>query len=737
MGARTTAVGPAHDDDPGVLVAAVLDEEARRQSEQHARTTNAVRPELLAGVGGDELPFRQVLQRGGAGVLGVLSGLVLVDALDGTAFGVLAPDIRRSLGLTLTQIGVIGALGGLVVFLAAIPLGSLGDRYRRVPIVGACTLVFAAFAALTGAVQTVWQLVIARVVVGVGKANEGPVQGSLIADAYPIEGRNRVFAVVRGAQTLGFIVGPALVGGAAALVGGDASWRWAFVVVAVPAAALGVAAFFLSEPRRGKHEMLAVLGEELEAEEDALPIPLSAGFARLKKIRTFNYFILAVAVVGLSLVSVPIYISVFLHDHYGLGPSARGLVGSFGGIGGVVGVVVGGTAGDRLFVRSPAASCRIAAFVILASGAFTAASVFMPNAVLYTVIAALAGACTFGGFVTVQGVGAAVMPYRLRSTGMAMISLYLSLFGGLLGSIVLAQLASATSLKTAIAVIAATAAAGGGGLLAYGSRFVEYDMAQAAADLIEERDERARVAQGGAQPILQVRNLDFSYGAVQVLFDVSIDVWEGEVLALLGTNGAGKSTVLRAITGLSQPDRGVIRLGGRTITFAEPGTRLTHGIVQVPGGKATFPNLSVEDNLRARGFSVRRRDLDPRIDHALERFPVLRSRLDQPAGTLSGGEQQMLAIAGALLLEPKVLLIDELSLGLAPIMVQQLLEVVAALKDDGLTMVIVEQSINVALSIADRAVFMEKGQVRFEGPALELLERDDLVRAVFLGGEGG
>ena len=116
---------------------------------------------------------------------------------------------------------------------------------------------------------------------------------------------------------------------------------------------------------------------------------------------------------------------------------------------------------------------------------------------------------------------------------------------------------------------------------------------------------------------------------------------------------------------------------------------------------------------------------------------MLRSRLDQPAGTLSGGEQQMLAIAGALLLEPKVLLIDELSLGLAPIMVQQLLEVVAALKDDGLTMVIVEQSINVALSIADRAVFMEKGQVRFEGPALELLERDDLVRAVFLGGEGG
>ena len=184
-------MGTTELDDPGALVAAVLDEEARRQSEQHARGTgaSAVRPDLLAGVGGEQLPFGEVVRRGGAALLGLLSGLVLLDALDGTAFGVLAPDIRRTLGLTLTQIGVVGALGGLVVFVAAIPLGSVGDRYRRTPIVGVCTLVFAVFAALTGAVQTVWQLIFTRVVVGVGKANEGPVQGSLVADAYPIEGR--------------------------------------------------------------------------------------------------------------------------------------------------------------------------------------------------------------------------------------------------------------------------------------------------------------------------------------------------------------------------------------------------------------------------------------------------------------------------------------------------------------------------------------------------------------------
>jgi ABC-type branched-subunit amino acid transport system ATPase component len=211
------------------------------------------------------------------------------------------------------------------------------------------------------------------------------------------------------------------------------------------------------------------------------------------------------------------------------------------------------------------------------------------------------------------------------------------------------------------------------------------------------------------------------------------------VLALLGTNGAGKSTLLRAISGLGFADRGVVRLKGRTITFADPGTRVRLGVVQMPGGRSVFPSLSVAENLLAgaHSFVWDQPRVRARVDTVLALFPALADRLDQPAGTLSGGEQQMLGLASALLLEPKVLLIDELSLGLAPVIVQQLLEVVAQLRATGLTIVIVEQSINVALAVADRAVFMEKGQVRFEGPAADLLERDDLVRAVFLGTEGG
>ena len=161
--------------------------------------------------------------------------------------------------------------------------------------------------------------------------------------------------------------------------------------------------------------------------------------------------------------------------------------------------------------------------------------------------------------------------------------------------------------------------------------------------------------------------------------------------------------------------------------------------MQLRGGAGTFPHLTIEDNLRTSLLStdLDRADVDQRIATALARFPALEGRLDETAGSLSGGQQQMLALAMTLVQEPDVLLIDELSLGLAPVIVQDLLRVVEELKAEGQAMVIVEQSLNVALAFADRAVFMEKGQVRFSGPAQELLERGDLARAVFLGGEGG
>jgi ABC-type branched-subunit amino acid transport system ATPase component len=239
-------------------------------------------------------------------------------------------------------------------------------------------------------------------------------------------------------------------------------------------------------------------------------------------------------------------------------------------------------------------------------------------------------------------------------------------------------------------------------------------------------------------PIIDVEGVDFSYGRLQVLFDVSLQVEEGEALALLGTNGAGKSTLLRLVCGLERASSGRIAFEQRDITGAPAERLVGRGLALIPGGRAVFPDLTVRENLDIQAIPIHRdrKTLRSRMAAVLDTFPVLERCMRRRAGTLSGGEQQQLALAKALLLDPKVLCIDELSLGLAPVVVQELMAIVRSLKDTGLTLVIVEQSLSVASQICERAVFMEKGEIRFEGATTELLERDDIARAVFLGGHG-
>jgi ABC-type branched-subunit amino acid transport system ATPase component len=236
--------------------------------------------------------------------------------------------------------------------------------------------------------------------------------------------------------------------------------------------------------------------------------------------------------------------------------------------------------------------------------------------------------------------------------------------------------------------------------------------------------------------VLRVDDVDFSYGRLQVLFGTSLEVRQGEALALLGTNGAGKSTLLRVIAGLERATRGTVELAGEDITRTDAEDLVRRGLVLVPGGRSIFLDMTVAENLEMQAFTGRRRraEMKERQARALEVFPRVGQRLGQRAGTMSGGEQQQLALAKAFLLDPTLLCIDELSLGLAPVIVQELLEIVARIREAGVSMILVEQSLNVAAAMCERAVFMEKGAVRFEGPTADLLERDDIARAVFLGG---
>ena len=239
--------------------------------------------------------------------------------------------------------------------------------------------------------------------------------------------------------------------------------------------------------------------------------------------------------------------------------------------------------------------------------------------------------------------------------------------------------------------------------------------------------------------ILRIEGLCASYGAVQVLRDVDFTVGRGEIVALLGTNGAGKSTILRCISGLLRADQGRIlydRGEGATTDLVAMSTEETvrQGVVQVPGGRGLLPTLTVEENLRMGAYTIRKDKAAVRNAFArvYEAFPRLSERRRQLAGLMSGGEAQMLAIGRALMLRPTLMMIDELSLGLAPLIVQGLVRTVRDINAGGVSMILVEQSANLALAITDHAYFLEKGQIRFDGSSSELLQRDDLLRSVFL-----
>lgn len=233
---------------------------------------------------------------------------------------------------------------------------------------------------------------------------------------------------------------------------------------------------------------------------------------------------------------------------------------------------------------------------------------------------------------------------------------------------------------------------------------------------------------------LAVENLKVSYGAIQALHGISLRVERGEVVTLIGGNGAGKTTTLRAISGLLRPKEGSIEFDGQSILGWQPHRIVCHGLVQVPEGRGIFANLTVEENLRMGAYARHDREAIHR-DHerALDLLPRLRERLQQPAGTLSGGEQQMLAIARALLARPRLLMLDEPSLGLAPQVVQTVFRVIHEIAEAGTTILLVEQNAGMALKAADRAYVIEVGEILMEGPASELAQSDE-VRKAYLGG---
>ncbi len=237
-----------------------------------------------------------------------------------------------------------------------------------------------------------------------------------------------------------------------------------------------------------------------------------------------------------------------------------------------------------------------------------------------------------------------------------------------------------------------------------------------------------------ARPVLELRDVHTYYGHIHALKGVSLVVRPGEVVTLIGANGAGKTTTLRTISGLVKPRQGQVLLEGRDITRLPPHEIAALGVGHVPEGRRIFPRLTVLENLEMGAYLVRDpKELQRRLQAVFELFPRLYERQDQPGGTLSGGEQQMLAIARALMMGPKIMLLDEPSMGLAPVLVETIFDVLRRLNEEGTTILLVEQNAHMALQVAHRGYVIETGRIVLEGPAAQLAQ-DPQVQAAYLGG---
>src|SRR4051812_28620002 len=658
----------------------------------------------------------------------ILTLLFFFDEWDTAAFNVLAPNIQNAFHLTDRAFGLLVISNLSVVLLLAAPLGYFGDRLPRVWFVTVGAVLAGVFSLLTGVAGTLLVLVVVRLGNGIGRLVNDPIHSSLLSDYYLPEDRPAIYGIHRNAERAALVFGPAVAG----LVAWKWGWQAAFMVLIVPILVMAVISLRLREPIRGQTDDPD--SAETAAKEE--PVPFAEARRMLFAVPTLRRQFSGFFFVGAGLIPLAFYVPIYLERVFHVDERGRGFVVALNGAASFAGVLLSARVTPRWSQRDLGEPMKWAGLSLVGVGVGIAILCALPN--LRAVIVVGAVTSFVGGIFTPPFVAtlAHVSPARVRSLSFAWAALFL-----LAGVWVLFLILPVSAIADDHGIrwgFAATAPYWviGGIVLATAKRFVAEDAEGARSSLAFITKVRQRRLAGESEDVLlQCRGVNVAYDGVRVLFGVDIDVHRGEIVALLGTNGAGKSTLLKAITGLVDPSGGVILFDGRDITHSDAVAAAKLGIAQIPGGKGVFPTLTVDEHFEVASWLLDdKAEARREVERVLDRFPRLRERRGQLAGNLSGGEQQMLALGMAFISRPSLLLIDELSLGLAPTIVEQLLETVREISMQGTTIVLVEQSVNVALTVADRAYFLEKGEVRFSGPTQELLDRDDVMRSVFLAG---
>jgi ABC-type branched-subunit amino acid transport system ATPase component len=703
-------------------------------------STDAAEAKALSGTGPAEDRFKEAQKQYARwdprritapyplGPLIVLIGFAAMVQFDGSAFGILVPNIKNSYHLSLAGVSFITAVSFPLGLLVDVPVGYYADRMRRMRMACIGLFLFMGFSALTGVAGSFLSLGLlyaARSGVAVGGAFTS-TQNSLIADYYPIEIRPRVYYAQRGLVALGLALGPAVV----ALFELFYSWEVPFYVLAAPTLIFIIWGLRTKEPIRGLHERTYLGADETTAEIEDEPPTFSETFRVLFANRSARRIYYSLPFLTAATLGITQFTSLFYQEILHQDASRRGLIVSLTEPGEFIGLFIGLLVVQRLMQKDPGRTMRLIALTGIGSAAALCVFALAPSLpwafgaqFCYTLIGS---ALTPGIYAVIS----LAVPPRMRTLGFATSSLWFILGVPILP--IVGTVGDAYGLRVGILIFVPVYVIGSL-ILSSSGNFLNNDIEKVRVSTLARAEVRKARVEGRAK-LLMVRSLDAGYDGVQVLFGINLDVEDGEMLALLGTNGAGKSTLLRAISGLLVPDAGAVLFDGRDITSSDPNKIAESGIMQVPGGRGIFPGLTVAESLRVSGWMY---EDDPAYlkqatRQVLDYFPVLKTRMNVAAGSLSGGEQQMLSLAQAFIAKPRLLMIDELSLGLAPTVVESLLEIVKAIHDNGTTVILVEQSVNVALRLCDRAAFVEKGEVVFSGPTSELLGRDDIVRAVFL-----
>jgi len=674
--------------------------------------------EWFADLGGGEPVFPLV----------VLVGLNAVDELDRRAFDVLLPNIRDSFGLSISGILTVVSIAAVAAILLSVPIGFYADRKSRVAIMTAGAIAWGFFSLATGLATTVILLGVARAGSGIGKAVVDPTHNSLLADYYDIGSRPKVFSLHRMGNAIGLFLGP-LLGG---LLGQWLGWRAPFIVFTIPTLVFVMLAFRMREPIRGYWERKMMGASEETTITEDVPPSFAESWRIIWSVRTLRRIFFSLPFLAMAVIGIASLTSLFYEQVFDLGAADRGLVASATEPAAFIGLLLGIPFATKLMARDPGLVLKFVAGVgAIAAVAFAIYSQ-TPNLavaiVLNIVVSGVIAIVAPGIFASLS----LAIPPKVRSFGFSVAALWV--LPGLVILPLIGTAADAWGIRTAMLLLTPVILIGTL-IIASAAPLVKDDIQRVWAAAAAQSEVLYERRQGRVE-LLVMRAVDVHYDNVQVLFGVDFEIDEGQVVALLGTNGAGKSTLLKAISGLVEPSAGAIVFDGRDMTHTPPDEIAGRGVTQVPGGQGVFPSLTVQENLQLAAW-LHRKERDrvrASTDRVLDIFPVLAERLDDPAGNLSGGQQQMLTLGMAFIERPRLLMIDELSLGLAPSVVSQLLEIVRALRDEGTTIILVEQSVNVALTVAETAYFMEKGEIRFHGPTAELLDRPDVLRSVFLEG---